>query len=454
MRNGITRFSTQPGVFSLEPTGTLDLRSVLAADVSSHAHQIGPCEVHDGHVYVSVGDGHEHRRARDLGHTNGKILRMTLDGRPVPDNPHFTDDGVDEAADYVFASGLRNPFGLRWVDDRLLVADNGPNVDRFLEVRAGDDLLWGGTDWTIASRADVVFSHAVAPVGFDVSVAGTPFPEAWRDHVFLAAAGSSVDPPGPSSMNRRAVLSFAWDLEGHKARSVPFPFLRYRGFGVQLPLEAVFGPGGLYVVNLMPDAGGSASILRIEHDPDRGHPHVVSRVSLLEMRPRELMKVRGCNGCHASAQPGRAIAPSLWDRKELSNRIATRLRSEEYRATVHELDARTGEFWQTTRPWREEVAAAGGGEQVKLWIFYHLLKPKFDNPSSAMPDLGLTRSEAQALAEFLGRREPDPPPAPPAPGVEHPSELIGPARWAYVAAALVAGLLGGLAIRLVLRRRG
>lgn len=62
----------------------------------------------DGYLYVSVGDGAQHWRVEDLAVTNGKLLCMTDEGEPVPDNPWYN-LGIGKSA-YVFAYGLRNPF--------------------------------------------------------------------------------------------------------------------------------------------------------------------------------------------------------------------------------------------------------------------------------------------------------------------------------------------------------
>ncbi|MCH8346859.1 MAG: PQQ-dependent sugar dehydrogenase [Chloroflexi bacterium] len=92
--------------------------------------------------YVSVADGGQTQRSQQLDSLLGKVVRTTLDGKPVSDNPFYENDDVSRAANFVWAYGLRNPFGLKMVDDRVFVADNGPDVDRFLEVEEGNNYLW------------------------------------------------------------------------------------------------------------------------------------------------------------------------------------------------------------------------------------------------------------------------------------------------------------------------
>ncbi len=62
---------------------------------------------------------------------------MTLDGKPVPDNPFYADDDIRDAATYVWAYEFRNPFSLEIVNDKIIVAENGVHADRFLELERG-----------------------------------------------------------------------------------------------------------------------------------------------------------------------------------------------------------------------------------------------------------------------------------------------------------------------------
>ena len=142
LRNNIVRFQSTPRTFSIEPTSQIDFTEVFASSPSAPSHQIGGCQVKDELLYVSVADAHQTEQSQRTDSLLGRVLRMTLDGRPAPGNPFYQDDESANAENYVWGSGLRNPFGLDIVEDQVFVADNGPDVDRFLQVKQGGNYLW------------------------------------------------------------------------------------------------------------------------------------------------------------------------------------------------------------------------------------------------------------------------------------------------------------------------
>lgn len=114
------------------------------------------------YLFLTVGDRQRFTPAQDLNQPEGKILRLTLDGRPAPDNPWANTAGtrtiplIDPAADtekaktapvvsyYTFpeanltpaetwSTGHRTPYGLAFAPDgRLWEVEHGP--------RGGDEL--------------------------------------------------------------------------------------------------------------------------------------------------------------------------------------------------------------------------------------------------------------------------------------------------------------------------
>ena len=88
----------------------------------------------EGALYVTTGDAGHSSNARNRDSLAGKVLRVTPDGKPHPDNP------FDSA---VFTYGHRNPQGLAWRDGTAFATEHGPDHDDEINVlRAGDDYGW------------------------------------------------------------------------------------------------------------------------------------------------------------------------------------------------------------------------------------------------------------------------------------------------------------------------
>jgi hypothetical protein len=272
------------------------------------------------------------------------------------------------------------------VGERLFVADNGVRIDRFLQVRRGENYLWNGNDWSIGARADLTFYPDIGPAHVEYYAGGTVLPAPYA-RSFLVAA---------SNPERPGLLRFGYDLEHGTASGAPEYLLRYRGRGPQIVTGVALGPDGVYVVPTLPDSGGGIAVLRLSHRPDRAHPLLLGS----GVDATSLMDERGCFGCHQIAGAGGTIGPAL-DAGALRSRVRARLGSPEYAAGVRRLDSLDREPYRSYRQARAEVLAASGSDQVRTWVIYRLLEPRFDDPSAQMPDLGLSKSEATALADHL-----------------------------------------------------
>lgn len=394
LRNNIVRFETAPGTFATEPKGMTAFTDIFAAHPSAQSHQIGPMAIYERNLYVGVGDARAAILSHNIESPMGKILRMTLDGKPVSDNPFYRNDDVNVSANFVWAYGFRNPFSLAFAGSRLFVADNGPGVDRFVEVERNADYLWDGSDWSIGSRADVVFAPAVSPVQMAFLPSNSRiFPPQYLSSFFLACSGFVGSPPGPGRRGEKSVLMIRYDPVTNQI-SRPRPFLRYAGPGVQMPVGLAFGPDGLYFVALFPVRDGKCGVIRVSYDPVDGHPLVLGE------DPLQLITSSGCFGCHSLDPKHPMPAPSL-DRESLLARLSKQLNSPQYLDSLARADQLDFEPFRSTRNARDDVRNAEGIEQVRTYMASKIRQPKFDNPYSAMGDLDIAENEVELIVDFL-----------------------------------------------------
>ncbi|MFB6117254.1 PQQ-dependent sugar dehydrogenase [Halosegnis sp.] len=88
------------------------------------------------YLWVTTGDTGEKQLAADPGSLAGKVLRVTPEGEPAPDNPGF-------AAPEVYTMGHRNPQGIGWLPDATPVIDeHGPGPDEVNRLVAGGNYGW------------------------------------------------------------------------------------------------------------------------------------------------------------------------------------------------------------------------------------------------------------------------------------------------------------------------
>jgi glucose/arabinose dehydrogenase len=111
---------------------------VLLADIPGNRNHdgsrlaVGP----DGFLYMTTGDAGRRTLAQDLESVAGKVLRLTLDGRPAPDNPFGS---------AIYSYGHRNPQGLVFhpTTGVLYSAEHGPSDnDEVNAIRIGGNYGW------------------------------------------------------------------------------------------------------------------------------------------------------------------------------------------------------------------------------------------------------------------------------------------------------------------------
>lgn len=397
LRNNMVRFESEPETFSLKAKSATPFTDIFVDVPTTPSHQIGPCQVYDNTVFVTLGDGHSFLKSRDVDSILGKVLRMTPDGKPVTSNPFYVDDDIKKPRNYVWAYGFRNPFSLKVVDGRVFVADNGLSSDRFLEARKGVDYLWDGSNWSIGVNADFVINPSVGTVQMDYYPEGLEiFPEEYRGRFYLVMGGN-LSMPGPGQREDKSIAMLNYGFKEDKLLTVPKLFMRYTGDGNQILVGVGIGPDGLYYAPILPDSSGFSSIYKITYDESDAYPNKLDRAVSAE----GLLDTRACYGCHVIDQSGWGTAGPRLNRDTLPASILQRLDSPEYRETVKKLDELDIEPYKTFRHARQEVLQKEGIDKVRTWVKFRLLEPRFDNPYSQMPNLGLTDHEATLLSDYL-----------------------------------------------------
>ncbi len=394
LRNNITRFQSKPETFSLEPESQLDFTEVFLPYESGLAHQIGPCQVKDESLYVSVGEAWQPRKTQDLNFMQGKILHMTLDGKPMPHNPFYQDNDIKKAINFVWASGLRNPFGLKVIGDRIFVADNGPSIDRFLEIHRGENYLYDGSNAGVAANAAYVLVPSYGPVQLDYYSEGLAiFPPKFQQRFYVALSGSFERGKMPG------IMTLEYGLAENKMLSIPQRFLDYRGSTHQMVTGLAFGPDGLYVAPLFPNREGRSFVLKISYDPEHASAFTLTQNN----NPQSLLREKGCLGCHTlngTGGYGGAAGPDL-SRDALVERLQARFDTEAYAESLKQIDSLDTEPQRSYKKAREEVLAVQGLDRVRTWMIYHINEPRFDNVFSQMPNLGVSKEEAQIIVDYL-----------------------------------------------------
>ncbi|WP_459192519.1 PQQ-dependent sugar dehydrogenase [Halosimplex sp. J119] len=114
------------------------------------------------YLWVTCGDGGQPEIVQDTGTLAGKILRVTPEGEPAPDNPDLG-DGADPR---VFTYGHRNPQGVVWLPDGTPVAsEHGPTGrDEINRLEAGANYGWAEKGARVREREQYLDSDVHSPL--------------------------------------------------------------------------------------------------------------------------------------------------------------------------------------------------------------------------------------------------------------------------------------------------
>lgn len=187
----------------LEGSRLVERQRVFAAQPVSRAssHFGGRLVLHNGHLFVTVGDRTDRHRAQLLDTHKGKVLRLHDDGRVPDDNPFVDRRG---ALPEIWSYGHRNPQGLTlhpetgdlWEHEHG--ARGGDEVNRIQPGRNyGWPVITYGQEYRGGPVGDGItqkegmeqpvhyYVPSIAPSGM-VFYSGDKFPE-WRGNLFIGA---------------------------------------------------------------------------------------------------------------------------------------------------------------------------------------------------------------------------------------------------------------------------
>lgn len=168
--------------------------------VSGSGHFSHRLAIHEDLLYVSSGERQKMDPAQEFDNNLGKILRLTLDGQPAPDNPFNGEDSP--SAHQFFSMGHRNVLGIAFDGDgRLWASEMGPQGgDELNLILPGRNYGWpeasNGSHYDDTPIPDhtpgdgfeppkVFWNPSISP-GSLMIYSGDLFP-AWRGDAFLGA---------------------------------------------------------------------------------------------------------------------------------------------------------------------------------------------------------------------------------------------------------------------------
>jgi glucose/arabinose dehydrogenase len=238
----------------------------MVGESQGQSHQISNVSIGpDGLLYVHNGDGFNSTTAQNLDSYRGKVLRMNLDGSPASDNPFYSAaDGIN-SRDYVFAYGLRNPFGGAWraSDGAHYEVENGPRVDRLARIDRGVNYGWDGSNPSMTINAIYNWDPAHAPANIvflqPETFGGSGFPGGWTDLALVSESAPTYS-SGPQVRGKR-IVRFEIDADGELVTG-PTTFVEYVGTGQATVLGLAAGPDGIYFTDLYKDLNAATPIDR------------------------------------------------------------------------------------------------------------------------------------------------------------------------------------------------
>ncbi|TGK05258.1 hypothetical protein EHQ53_16580 [Leptospira langatensis] len=355
-------------------------------DTAGLAHQIGHCFVDSNyHIWVGTGDGQSWTSSHKKDSTNGKLLRLKSDFSQVESNPFFTGRKADPQG-YIYSLGLRNPFAIAKSEGgEVYVADNGPEIDRLVKASRGMDFPWDNTNPSMTYNNLMTFPKSIGPADM-IYVPKNHKLTALRGHLVIAASHITSLLAVPID-DKKGVVGEPW--------WVVLP-TKYEEERRQDFTGLALGEDGIYISHIrMRKDGGllPAPVLKL----------IPGKISAEKMKysGEQLVEVKGCRSCHTLGGVGSNVAPNL---DQISVRSNETFKTADFLKQIKEMESYSEE--PDHEKWngiRAKLADPNLSTKEKLAIYIpsKLQNPKFLNPMSGMPNMGLSAEEIESLKEFL-----------------------------------------------------
>ena len=200
--NGLMTTSLARGIYQNKTVSEIETLFSAKTDSDKKRHFGSRLLFKDNTIFMTIGDRGKRDYAQDLGFHNGKILRLTMEGKPAPGNPFENTQG---ALPEIWSLGHRNPQGIDLdpVTGEIYSIEFGP--------RGGDELniikKSANYGWPIITYGKEYWGPSIGtthkkgmeqPVTYwtpSISPSGMAFYHSdklplWNNSLFLAALGS------------------------------------------------------------------------------------------------------------------------------------------------------------------------------------------------------------------------------------------------------------------------
>jgi glucose/arabinose dehydrogenase len=219
-QNRVSRFELT-GLDSSNPQ--LGMETVLVDGIRAASNHDGSRVAFgpDGYLWVTMGDAGDGDQAQLMDSLSGKVLRMTTDGQPAPDNP-FSDAAFPFSL--IYTLGHRNPQGIAFQPQTgvAYVTEHGPNADDEVNrLQAGGNYGWpdlGGK----AGRPGFVdpitsWTPTIAPAGC-IFYTASLLPDLQGKFLFVTLKGSDLRVLTPAASDFQAVAEEQTLFDGQFGR--------------------------------------------------------------------------------------------------------------------------------------------------------------------------------------------------------------------------------------------